>query len=118
MNPLFAPRKVLPASAFIDLAQQQPDTARDMRLEDRQRLAGLVAEMLASPAGREVFEHLLDITLRADFPHPLGEMGGSCEKLALATAFRKGQNFMPLYLLKLAAQAAGEAGFALNNPPT
>lgn len=115
----FSARRILPAASFLEVARDQPeDVSKAVRGDDRTALARNVSEAFSTPAGREVLEHLLDITLRADFPHPMGEMGKSCEALALATAFRKGQNQIALHLLRLMDEATGEQPFFLTNPPT
>ncbi len=91
------------------------DLKRDLRAEDRKALAEAVSRVLATDDGKRVVEHLLDLTLRADWPHPLASMHDTDFKFASACAMRKGQNMVLVHLLQLDAEARSER-FSLPTP--
>ena len=107
-----AARRVMPVSSFVPQIKQAEDLARSIKADDLALLRESIARVLATDDGKRMFEHLLDITLRAQSLNPFSEQfGGTAEKVAMATAYRTGQNSIPLHFLSLAEQAEGRPGF-------
>lgn len=112
-----AARRVMPVADFIPQAKRAEDLAKSVKADDLALLRESVARVLATEDGKRLFEHLLDITLRAQGLNPFSEhFGGTAEKVAMAAAYRAGQNSIPLHLLSLAEQAEGRPGF-FQKPP-
>lgn len=96
MNVLLGRREAQP----LDLMSQQineddlrglltgifPDATVENALSPRDDLAEFVAALFSTPQGRELFEWLMDITLRA----PLSVTGPTIEATALNAARREG----------------------------
>lgn len=112
-----APRKVMSAPDLMQRAQPVEDLAKAIKADDLALLRESVGRMFATEDGKRVLEHLLDITLRAQGLNPFSDQfGGTAEKVAMATAYRAGQNSIAVHLLSLAEQAAGKPGF-FQKPP-
>lgn len=110
----FAPRRALSTPSLMPQVAQAENLAKAVKADDLAVLRESVARVFATDDGRRVLEHLLDITLRAQQLNPFSEQfGGTAEKVAMAAAYRAGQNSLALHLLSLAEQAEGRPGFFL-----
>lgn len=112
-----APRRVMPAADLLARAKPVEDLEKSLKADDLAFLRECVGRLFSTEDGRRVLEHLLDVTLRAQGLNPFSEQfGGTAERVAMATAYRAGQNSIVLHLLALAEQAAGKPGF-YQKPP-
>ena len=116
-EPLFSPRRAIPLEGIATKAASEPDRLRELARKEIEHLQNCAAKVLASPEGRELFEHLIDITYRAMGPNPFSE-DYTAEKFAAAAAALHGQKQIVRHVLALAARAEGEAGFPLKSPLT
>ena len=106
------PRDVLPTQTF-----SRPASVKTPAQADLEALQAAAAAVLASPQGQMLLDHLLDRTLRASGFSPFSDrMDSAPDKIAIAYAFREGQNAVVRHLLSLAAQGQGDPGFIQSSP--
>lgn len=87
------------------------DQLRRAGASDRSRFDELAEAVFGSPAGQELLETLLDMTLRRPTMSPIFASGQpiTAEQLMPYTIYREGQNAMVLTLLHALARAGQRA---------